>query len=133
MPPHVLLVSDQLEVQQAFFRAVGECELTLIVARTLGEAESALKRGGISLIFCPDEMPKHDIERLIRQDRQPDSNVPVIVFSRLDDWENYLKFLRTGAFDYVLYPPGGREFERVVRQALVHSDKAKHTRAVPAA
>ena len=38
--------------------------------------------------------------------------------SRFDDWERYLNFLQTGAFDYVLYPPSGTEIERVVRNAL---------------
>ena len=49
--------------------------------------------------------------------RRPPNRVPVVVVSRLDDWERYLNFLQAGAFDYVLYPPSESEIERVVRNA----------------
>lgn len=39
-------------------------------------------------------------------------------FFRLADWERYLNVLRSGAFDYVLYPPIREEIERVVLNAL---------------
>ena len=131
--PNVMLVSDRLDVQQAFAYAIAECGLTLVVATSVRDAESVLDRSPIALVFCSDETPRVDIETLIHQDWRPNAKVPVIVFSRLDDWERYLKFLRAGAFDYVLYPPGGREFERVVRQALIHSDTGKRTQPASAA
>lgn len=131
--PNVMLVSDRLDVQQAFACAIAECGLTLVLVASLCEAESVLDRSPIALIFCSDEMPKVDIDKLIRQDCRPNAKVPVVIFSRLDDWERYLRFLRAGAFDYVLYPPGGREFERVVRHALIHSDTGRRTEAASAA
>jgi len=131
--PNVMLVSDRLDVQQAFACAVAECGLSLVLAASPYEAESVLRRSPIAMVFCSDEMPKDTIEELIDQEWRPNAKVPVIVFSRLDDWERYLKFLRAGAFDYVLYPPGGREFQRVVRQALIHSDAGKRAQAATAA
>ena len=56
--------------------------------------------------------------RLSGKPREPPARVPVVVVSRFDDWQRYLNFLQTGAFDYVLYPPSGSEIERVVQNAL---------------
>jgi DNA-binding response OmpR family regulator len=44
--------------------------------------------------------------------------VPVVVVSRRDDWEDFVSFLRRGAFDYVLYPLSEVVIARVVKNAL---------------
>jgi len=44
--------------------------------------------------------------------------VPVVVVSRLDDWEHFVSFLRRGAFDHVLYALSEVEIARVVKNVL---------------
>lgn len=116
--PNVVVVSHNLEAQQAFASVLGQCGLAAIVASTASEAQAIVNRHPVSLIFCSDELPSDGIDGLIRQTCRPQNKVPVVVVSRLDDWERYLDFLEAGAFDYVLYPPSGTEIERIVKSAL---------------
>jgi DNA-binding NtrC family response regulator len=116
--PDVMVVSHSLEAQQAFASTLGQLGLAPIIATTASEAEAILKRHAISLVFCSDELRGGGVENLIRHSSQPPNQVPVVVFSRLDDCQRYLNFLQAGAFDYVLYPPNGDEIERVVRTVL---------------
>lgn len=116
--PNVVVVSHDLEVQQAFARVLGGCGLAPIVASTAGEAKAIVNRHPVSLIFCSDELPGDGTDDLIRQTSRPLGSVPLVVVSRFDDWGRYLDFLQAGAFDYVLYPPSGIEVERIVKSAL---------------
>jgi DNA-binding response OmpR family regulator len=133
----VLLVSSRRSIQQPFDDALAKYGLKLAIAESMAEAETILKTDPIALIFCSDEMPSSDIDALIRQDwRQEElqgARIPVIMVSRLDDCEQYLRFLRAGAFDYVLYPPVGREFERILRLGLKAAETRKTRQAVSAA
>lgn len=114
--PMVVVVTHLTEVQQAFASALGPCGVAPILASTVQEALSILSRHPISLIFCSDELPGDGPDVLIRQTSvRAQNRVPVVVISRLDDWERYLDFLQYGAFDYVLYPPSHAEIERVVK------------------
>jgi DNA-binding response OmpR family regulator len=131
--PNILIVSHNRNVHRAFADALGKCGLNVAVADTAEKAEAILKRDPIALVFCSDEIPHADIGVLIRQEWRQAERPPVIVFSRLDDSERYLKFLRAGAFDYVLYPPAGREFERILRLGLRAGEKAESARAASAA
>ena len=45
--------------------------------------------------------------------------VPIVVVSPFGDWNEYLKALGAGAFDYVGVPFRQGEIERVVQSALV--------------
>jgi DNA-binding NtrC family response regulator len=111
----VVLVTDVTEVQQAFASALSPCGLAPILASSVQEALAILSSHPVSLFFCSDELPDNGLDDLIRQTSLgPRKRVPVVVVSRLDDWERYLDFLHYGAFDYVLYPLIWGEIERVV-------------------
>jgi DNA-binding NtrC family response regulator len=115
---NIMIVSPLLETQQAFASALGQRGIAPILASTLTEAQTIVSHHPISLIFCSDELPDGEVDALIRQNSGSHARVPVAVVSRLDDWDRYLNFLQTGAFDYVLYPPNGSEIERVMMNAL---------------
>jgi len=116
--PIIVVVSDELGIQQSFASTLGLCGLAPVLASTAQEAITILHQHPISLVFCSDEMPGDEFEGLIRQPWRPSDKVPVVVFSRLDDWRRYLNFLHRGAFDYVLLPLSQGEIERVVRNTL---------------
>jgi DNA-binding NtrC family response regulator len=112
----VLVVTQLTEVQQAFASALGPSGLAPVLASTAQEALVILRGHPISLVFCSDELPGDGPDFLIRQtSKRVRDRVPVVVVSRLDDWERYLDFLHYGAFDYVLYPLNRGEIERVVQ------------------
>jgi DNA-binding NtrC family response regulator len=116
--PMIVVVSDELEIQQSFASSLGLCGLAPVLASTAEEAITILNRHPISLVFCSDETPGDRFEDLICQPWRRSDKVPVVVFSRLDDWRRYLNFLHLGAFDYVLLPLDQGEIERVVRNTL---------------
>ncbi len=102
---NIMVVSPNLEVQQAFAGVLRLWRLTPIVAWSVGEAEKILNRYPVSLVFYSDEFPGDtDTNGFIQRASRPSNKVPVVVVSRLDDWERFVSFLRRGALDYVLYP-----------------------------
>ena len=110
---NVVVVSADLEAQQALAILLDRCGLVPIPASTVREAEAMLNHDSISVILCSKELPDGGFSDILRQTARTLNRVPVIVFSRLADWERYLNVLRAGAFDYVLYPPIREEIERV--------------------
>jgi len=115
---NLMVVSHVPEVHQRFATALAQRGIAPIIASTLSEAQTILKRHRIHLIFCSDELPETGIGALILQSFRPLGKVPVVVFSRLVDGERYLNFVEAGAFDCVLYPPSGVEIESVMKRAL---------------
>jgi DNA-binding NtrC family response regulator len=102
----IMVVSPNLEVQQAFAGVLGLWGLAPIVASSVREAEEIMNRHPVSLVFYSDEFPEGTgIDGFIRR-------------ASLDDWEHFVSFLRRGAFDYVLYPLSEVEIARVVKNAL---------------
>ena len=115
----IMVVSPNLEVQQAFAGVLSLWGLAPIVASSVREAEDIVNRHPVSLVFYSDEFPEGPgMDGFIRRASRPSNKVPVVVVSRRDDWEDFVSFLRRGAFDYVLYPLSEVEIARVVKNAL---------------
>lgn len=89
----------------------------------LREALSLLARQDFSVVFCNDTLPDGDFRALLRQARKSTADVPVIVLSRLADWDAYLGAIGAGAFDYIAYPPDSAEAERILWAALSESSR----------
>jgi DNA-binding NtrC family response regulator len=113
-----MVVSRVPEVHQVFATALAQRGVAPIIASTLSEAQTILRRHYIDLVFCSDELSEAGIGALLLQASRPLGRVPVVVFSRLDNGGRYLSFLEAGAFDYVLYPPSGIEIELIMERAL---------------
>jgi DNA-binding NtrC family response regulator len=113
----IMVVAPTLEVQQAFAGMLALWELSPIVASSVSEAKEIVNRHQPSLVFCSDEFTEDaGIDGFIQHTSR--TNVPVVIASRLDDWEYFVSFLRRGAFDYVLYLLSEVEIARVVKNAL---------------
>ena len=112
-----MVVSDDREMQRALADRLASSGLTPLLALTVSEAVAVLKNPEIVVILSSEELPDGSFCDILRLSRA-DSRIPVIVFSRLADWDAYLNVVRTGAFDYVRYPPSQGEIERVVWNAL---------------
>jgi DNA-binding response OmpR family regulator len=118
MAPNILVVSDNREVQKAFADLLEKNGMVPLVASTVSQAEALLDHVPVSMVFCSDELPNPGVDVFVRRAADTSKRPPVVVVSRLDDWERYLKFLQRGAFDYVLYPFNRVDVERVVKNAL---------------
>jgi len=49
--------------------------------------------------------------------------IPVVVFSRLAEWDAYLGAINSGAFDYIACPIDSVETERILGLALTQSER----------
>jgi DNA-binding NtrC family response regulator len=131
----VMLVMEDLQTQQALASALTPRGFASVLASSAQEAVEILKNHRISLVFCSDELPDGEIHAFIRQRQRHEDRVPVVVVSRLDDWERYLDYLSCGAFDYLLYPFAFGEVDRIVSNAsnvpdLVASGSLQHLKPI---
>ena len=115
---NALIVAPDLEVQHALADLLASSSLVPILASSVSEAETVLRNSRPAVILSSEELPDGGFCDILRLSRADASRVPVIVFSRLADWDAYLHIVRAGAFDYVRYPPAHGEIERVVWNAL---------------
>ena len=131
-PATVMVVSGRLDVQQAFAGVLAKSGLVPIVAATGSEAETILRCHSIAMIFCSDEMPPSEVEGVIRQNSPEPNRVPTVVVSRLDNWDRYVRFVRSGALDYVLFPLNEVEIEQLVNDVLSFVELKKVRQAAAA-
>jgi DNA-binding NtrC family response regulator len=131
MFPNILVVSDNVELQQALAHLLDDNGLISRVASTVSEAEAILNHEPVSMVFCSDELPNAGIDRFVPPASEAATRPPVVVVSRFDDWKHYLQFMKRGVFDYVLYPLNGADVERIVKSALSPAlfNKASHAAA----
>jgi DNA-binding NtrC family response regulator len=69
------------------------------------------------VVFCHDTLPDGDFRGVVSAAKP----TPVVVLSRLAEWDHYLAALRAGAFDYIACPPDSAETERIVWSAIARA------------
>lgn len=119
----VLIICAEGESRQRVIATIHKCGLGPVSCSTLDDARSLLARQPFSIVFCSDTLPDGDFRAVIRTAR----SIPVIVLSRLAEWEPYLVAINAGAFDYVACPPDPVETERILWFALHESPRVRRT------
>jgi DNA-binding NtrC family response regulator len=77
------------------------------------------------------EVPEdEDLRMAIKQLASAENQTPIVLVSRLDNWDSYLSAIAAGAFDYVDFPPYPGELERVLCLALKDARDRFSMRAV---
>jgi DNA-binding response OmpR family regulator len=113
----VLIICVEGESRERIIVTSHKCGLGPVSCSTLDEARSLLTRQHFKIVFCNDNLPDGDFHDVIRKAR----SIPVIVLSRLAEWEPYLVAINAGAFDYIACPPDPVEMERILWFALNES------------
>jgi len=72
----------------------------------------------ISLLLCEEQLPDGTFRDALNFLGGTARHIPVIVFSRVAEWENYLEAVRCGAYDCLRYPFRPGELERLICQIL---------------
>jgi DNA-binding NtrC family response regulator len=119
----ILIVGAEREKWEGIIQTVRKFNLRETHCRGLREALRLLKRRDFSVVFCNDTLPDGDFQALLRELGKSTASAPVIVLSRLGDWDSYLGALGAGAFDYIAYPPDTNEAERILCAALGESSR----------
>lgn len=115
----VLIIGAEGESRGRIIATIHKCGLGPVSCSTVHEARSLFARQHFKIVFCNDKLPDGDFRAVIRTARP----CPVIVLSRLSEWEPYLAAINAGAFDYIACPPEPVETERILWFALRESSR----------
>jgi len=120
-PLEVLVTCSRSEDRYALARVLVRCGLKPVLSSSVEKSRGLLARRPVRLVFCDDELPDGSVGRLLEEIRKTASRIPVVVISRLENWDEYLRAMRLGAFDYISSPIRRAEVERVVAKAIEES------------
>ncbi len=119
----ILVICAEGEHRERIAEIIRKCGLRPTCCCGLREALPLLAGQNFSTVFCNDTLPDGDFHAIMNEVRRASPNVPVIVLSRLADWDAYLSAIGAGAFDYIACPPDSAETERILWSGLSESTR----------
>ena len=126
--PRILIVSSDLEHRRALTSILKTEGLSPLQASRLSECRDALAAQNVSLIFCERRLADGTYRDLLPIAHTHARRVPVVVTSRLADWDEYLEALRHGAVDLIASPCKPNDVSSAIAQAhREDADVASHT------
>ena len=99
-----LVVSSDPKSRSTLVSILEKEGLHTIEASGLRESLERLPTQDVGLVFCERRLADGSYRELVNVTRTMTRKVPVIVTSRLADWDEYLEALRNGAFDLIASP-----------------------------
>lgn len=113
-----LVASSDPEIRETLKGMLARRGMEALFSSTAEEAEAILFRHPISLVFCEERLPDGSFRDVLGEVKRSARLVPVVVVSRLGDWDKYLEALRLGVHDYIAFPFQRAEVESTINQAL---------------
>ena len=113
-----LVASSDPEIRETLKGMLARGGMEALFSSTAEEAEAILFRHPISLVFCEERLPDGSFRDVLGEVKRSARLVPVVVVSRLGDWDKYLEALRLGVHDYIAFPFQRAEVESTINQAL---------------
>ena len=98
--------------------ALDRCGFELVLLSTVAELRSCIRKSEISVLVCEEVLRDGNYKDVLRVSRGAGGHIPVVVFSRLAEWDQYQEAIRLGAFDCLRYPFRTGELRWVVNRAL---------------
>jgi DNA-binding NtrC family response regulator len=118
---HVLVIFPSDENRGALLKAIAEAGSVPLICHTFEEAREIMKCKHIQIIVCEDHLPRAAVQAILKLAKHRRRPIPVVISSRTGEWEEFLRALRQGAFDYLSSPPQPGEVKRVLELALAES------------
>jgi DNA-binding NtrC family response regulator len=115
--PQVLVVSSDLNHRQALTVILQQEGWTPLHASHLTECRDLLAKQKFGLIFCERHIADGTYQDLLAVAQTSERRVPMVVTSRLADWDEYLEALRHGAVDLIASPCKPRDVSSAIAQA----------------
>jgi DNA-binding NtrC family response regulator len=122
--PYVLVVFPYNENLDGLLKAVAETGRVPLICHSFQEAQEVMKHEHIQVIICEDRLPDVALKDILKLANHRKRTIPVIITSRTGEWEEFLRALRQGAFDYLALPPRFEEVHRVLELASAESRRA---------
>ncbi len=113
-----LMLAIDPGASQCIGEVLDRCGFEPVLLLTVAELRSCIRKSGISVLVCEEVLVGGNYKEVLRVSRGVAGHIPVVVFSRLADWDQYLEAIRLGAFDCLRYPFRTGELRWVVNRAL---------------
>lgn len=114
----VLVVDDEPEVRKVIVRVLGRMGLNVEQAGSGIEAKQAMAKRDYAAIVSDIAMPDMDGMALLREVREHDYDVPVILVTGKPTFETAIAAIEYGAFHYFVKPFNNDELRKVVARAV---------------
>lgn len=125
----VLIICEEGLTRERISATTRRCGVRSVSCSSVAEARTLLAKQTFSVVFCNDQLCDGSFREAIAAAKP----APVVVLSRLAEWEPFLVALGAGAFDYLVCPPNNAENERILWCALKESSKLHKAASVAAA
>jgi DNA-binding NtrC family response regulator len=112
--PEILLVGFDQKVAQNLSKTLELSGVVCLVSCPPSRIGPLLSEEEITVVMCPEE----DLGNVLTETNASGTRIPVVVVSRTDDRDRYLKAMCAGAFDYIVYPAHRREVEWILKNAI---------------
>jgi DNA-binding NtrC family response regulator len=113
-----LMLAIDPGASQCIGEVLDRCGFAPVLLSTVAELRSCIRMSGISVLVCEEVLLDGDYKEVLRVSRGVGRRIPVVVFSRLAGWDQYLEAIRLGASDCLRYPFRTGELRWVVNRAL---------------
>jgi DNA-binding NtrC family response regulator len=114
----ILVVDDARNTLKAMETILSREGYTVLTAASGEEALEYLREHDVDLLFSDVKMPKMDGIALLRQIKQQDEGITVVMISGHREIDVAIEAMKEGAFDYLLKPLGRDDVLRTVHRAL---------------
>ncbi len=128
-----LVISHSDETRSALSTALAPTGVVPILCESVSEGCRHLEHEDIKIVICDDGLPDRGLQKIVAEVGKRRIAVPVIATSRTGEWDEFLKALRVGAFDYLYLPSKSEEVARVISSALGSNFRRGGGKAVGAA
>jgi DNA-binding NtrC family response regulator len=113
-----LMLAVDPDASECIGEVLERCGFEPVLLSTIAELRSCIRKSGTSVVVCEEVLLDGNYKEVLRVSRDVGGHIPVVVFSRLADWGQYLEAIRLGAFDCLRYPFRTGELRWVVNRAL---------------
>jgi DNA-binding NtrC family response regulator len=115
--PQILVVSSDQDHRHSLTSILQNDGWNPLHASCVSECRDLLEKRNVGLVFCERRLADGTYRDLLSVAQTPDRKVPIVVTSRLADWDEYLEALRYGAVDLIASPCKALDVSSAIAQA----------------
>ncbi len=116
----ILLIDDEPAQITSIKAFLNRRNYTVLTAGSGTEGLQQIRKGGIDLIFTDFRMPDINGLEVVKEAKQINPDIPVVVITAYSQSEDAVEVMKAGAFDYLSKPVDLDELEHLVNKAREH-------------
>jgi len=125
--PTILVASSDSLLSDSLARLLEPYPINTVWVRGVADARIWFGTERIAACLCGFWLEDGTCREFVKQTKRESSEIPVIIVSSPaceNEYREYLAAMNTGAFDFLCYPYGRLELERMLRLAITRHARA---------